>query len=68
MMKSPHLRGSGRVPDKSTFVAVVTYEDGTTAYLWPPKTDDRDLLVIARERQASGEIPLGKIVSVRRAR
>ena len=56
------------MPDKNTFVAVVTYEDGATAYMWPPRTDDRDLAVVARERQASGEIPPGKIAAVRRAR
>ena len=68
MMKTPHFRSERRVPDKSTFIAVATYEDGTTAYLWHPKSDDRDLLLIARERQATGEIPAGTIVSARRAR
>lgn len=59
MKQQPYARSDGRVRDADTFIAVVTYPDGPTAYMWLPKTDDRDLTVIARERQTTGEIPAG---------
>jgi hypothetical protein len=47
-----------RRPDKSNVQAIVTYRDGATAYLIVPTIDQRDLMAIARERQAAGEFPL----------
>ena len=57
-----------RRPDKSKVQAIVTYRDGATAYLIVPTMDQRELMAIARERQAAGEIPAGEIAEVRRAR
>ena len=64
------LYGRPRKPfDRGNALAIVAYEDGSTAYLLMPKDASPGLdLVVAQERQARGEIPEGAIVSVRRAK
>jgi hypothetical protein len=49
----------------------VTYDDGRTAYLWLDESmrlDDIGVMAIALDRQAEGEIPAGRILTVRRVR
>jgi hypothetical protein len=52
-------------------MALVTFVDGRTAYLWldgAARTDDLLLMSIARDQQAAGTIPDGDIRTVRRVR
>ena len=50
----------------------VNYENGETAYItispWKLRYGDHVARVIAEERQATGEIPEGKIATVKRVR
>ena len=50
----------------------VNYEKGETAYItispWKLRHGDHVARVIAEERQAKGEIPEGKIATVKRVR
>jgi hypothetical protein len=60
-----------RRPDRS-IVFMVSYADGRSAYfiVAPQETGLGDFLAqnIANDRQASGELPAGRIIAVRRVR
>lgn len=60
-----------RPPPTRTVTFAVNYDDGRTAYLWlddAPKGDDHLVGAVARERQASGALPEGRISSIKRVR
>jgi hypothetical protein len=68
MMVSPVIR---RPRDQNTMF-VVNYESGETAYItispWKLRHGDHVARGAAEERQAKGEIPKGKIATVKRVR